>query len=131
MAAQLKTYHGACPHDCPDTCAFVYTVENGRLTNVKGAPEHPMTAGGLCVKLKDYDERHYNADRLLFPLKRNGPKGSRQYVRVSWETALAEIKQRWTEIIKEHGAQAILPLSYLGTRAWCMASPREMRSSTG
>ncbi|MGQ0656903.1 MAG: molybdopterin-containing oxidoreductase family protein [Chromatiales bacterium] len=116
MAAQIKTYHGACPHDCPDTCAFVYTVENGRLISVKGNADHPMTAGGLCVKLKDYDERHYNADRLLFPLKRNGPKGSRQYVRISWEQALAEIRQRWTAIIKEHGAQAILPLSYLGNQ---------------
>lgn len=116
MSAQVKTFHGACPHDCPDTCSFVYTVENGRLVSVKGNPDHPMTNGGLCVKLKDYDERHYNADRVLFPLKRNGPKGSRQYVRITWETALAEIKQRWDEIIAKHGSQAILPLSYLGNQ---------------
>jgi anaerobic selenocysteine-containing dehydrogenase len=116
MAAQIKTYHGACPHDCPDTCAFVYTVENGRLISVKGNADHPMTNGGLCVKLKDYDEHHYNADRVLFPLKRNSPKGSRQYVRISWDQALAEIKQRWTETIDQYGAQAILPLSYLGNQ---------------
>ncbi len=116
MSAQLKTFHGACPHDCPDTCSFVYTVENDRLVSVKGNADHPMTNGGLCVKLKDYDERHYNADRVLFPLKRNGPKGSRQYVRITWESALAEIRQRWTEIIARHGSQAILPLSYLGNQ---------------
>jgi anaerobic selenocysteine-containing dehydrogenase len=116
MSAVIKTFHGACPHDCPDTCAFVYTVEDDRLVSVRGNPDHPLTNGGLCVKLKDYDERHYNADRLLYPLRRNGPKGSRQYVRISWESALEEIRQRWSAIIAEHGAQSILPLSYLGNQ---------------
>lgn len=116
MATQLKTYFGACPHDCPDTCAFIYTVENDRLISVKGNPASPMTNGGLCVKLKDYDERHYNADRLLYPLRRNGPKGSRQYVRITWDMALEEIRSRWTQIIAERGAEAILPLSYLGNQ---------------
>jgi anaerobic selenocysteine-containing dehydrogenase len=110
----VKTFHGGCPHDCPDTCAFVYTVKNGRLIDVSGRTDHPMTRGGLCVKLKDFHDHHYNADRVLYPLKRNGPKGSRAFVRITWKQALAEIKQHWTDIIAQHGAQAILPLSYLG-----------------
>jgi anaerobic selenocysteine-containing dehydrogenase len=116
MAAQIKTHFGACPHDCPDTCAFIYTTEGDRLVSVKGNPDHPMTAGGLCVKLKDYDERHYNADRLLYPMRRNGPKGSRQFVRISWEMAFEEIRSRWQKIIDSRGPQAILPLSYLGNQ---------------
>jgi anaerobic selenocysteine-containing dehydrogenase len=105
---------GACPQDCPDTCAFLYHVEDGKLVEVSGDPNHPMTRGGLCVKLKNFAEHHYNPDRLLHPMKRVGPKGSGKFERVSWDQALAEIKTRWTEIIAQHGAQAIMPHAYLG-----------------
>ena len=74
--SETKTVMGACPQDCPDTCAFLYHVEDGKLVEVGPNPDHPMTRGGLCVKLKDYAEHHYNPDRLLYPMKRIGPKGS-------------------------------------------------------
>lgn len=115
-AETLQTFHGGCPQDCPDTCAMTYTVKNGKLVDVQGKPEHPMTRGGLCVKLKDFADHHYNNDRVLYPLKRKGPKGSRQFVRIGWDEALNEIKQRWTGIIDEYGAQAIMPYSYLGNQ---------------
>ena len=105
---------GGCPHDCPDTCAMLFEVEDGQLTGVRGNPEHPMTRGGLCVKLKDYEKRHQHPDRLLYPLRRTGPKGSKQFERISWDEALNEITTRWRAIIDEYGPQAILPNSYLG-----------------
>ncbi|WP_221896832.1 molybdopterin-containing oxidoreductase family protein [Bathymodiolus japonicus methanotrophic gill symbiont] len=111
-----KTAHGGCPHDCPDTCAMVYEIEDGKLVGVKGNPEHPMTRGGLCVKLKDYEKRHHHPDRLLYPLRRKGPKGSKQFERISWDEALDEISRKWEAIIEEHGAHAILPTSYLGNQ---------------
>ncbi|MBI5616476.1 MAG: molybdopterin-dependent oxidoreductase [Gammaproteobacteria bacterium] len=115
MATVMKTTHpGACPHDCPDTCAMVFEVENGRLTGVRGNPDHPMTRGGLCVKLKDYEKRHYHPDRLLYPLKRTGTKGAKQFERITWDEALDEITTRWKAIIAAHGPQAIAPYSYLG-----------------
>lgn len=109
-----RIFWGGCPHDCPDTCAMLYTVEDNKLVSVRGNAAHPITRGGLCVKLSDYADRHYNADRVLYPLKRNGPKGSRSFLRVSWDEALAEIKQHWTKIVAEDGAEAIMPVSYLG-----------------
>jgi anaerobic selenocysteine-containing dehydrogenase len=109
-----QTFFGGCPHDCPDTCSMLYKVKDGRLVEVRGNPEHPFTHGGLCVKLKDYHDHHYNAERLLYPLKRNGPKGSRQYVRITWDEALTTIKRRWTKIIDQYGAETILPYNYLG-----------------
>ena len=116
MAAQLKeTYYGGCPHDCPDTCSMVFEVEDGKLTGVQGNPEHPMTRGGLCVKLDDYEKRHYHPDRVLHPLRRTGPKGSKQFERISWDDALDEISRRWNEIIDRDGPNTILPYSYLGT----------------
>lgn len=117
MATVMKTtHHGGCPHDCPDTCSMVYEVENGKLISVKGNAEHPMTRGGLCVKLKDYEQRHYHPDRLLHPMRRVGPKGSGQFEQISWDEALDEITTRWQAIIKEHGPQAIIPYSYLGNQ---------------
>ena len=77
MAAVMKsTHHGACPHDCPDTCSMVFEVEDGKLARVKGNAEHPLTRGGLCVKLKDYEKRHYHPDRVLYPMRRTGRHGS-------------------------------------------------------
>ncbi len=115
MNTETKTtIRGACPQDCPDTCAFIYTVENGKLVDVTGDRDHPVTQGRLCTKLNDFASHHYNPNRLLYPMKRVGPKGSGEFERISWDEALAEIKTRWTGIINEFGSQAIMPCSYLG-----------------
>lgn len=107
---------GACPHDCPDTCAMLVTVENGRAIEVRGDPDHPVTRGALCVKVEDYVDRVYSSDRVLHPLRRTGAKGSGKFERITWDAALDEITTRFRAIIAEHGAQAILPYSYLGTQ---------------
>ncbi len=112
----IKTFHGGCPHDCPDTCSMVYTVKDGKLLSVTGNPDHPYTRGGLCVKLNDYEKRHYHPDRLLYPLKRTGPKGSKQFRRITWNEALDEITAKWKKIIAEDGPHAIMPNSYLGNQ---------------
>ena len=114
VQTKIETFFGGCPHDCPDTCSMIFEVEDGKLTSVKGNPDHPFTNGGLCVKVKDYEKRHYHPDRLLYPMRRTGPKGSKQFERISWDEALDEITTRWKVIIQEHGPQAIIPYSYLG-----------------
>jgi anaerobic selenocysteine-containing dehydrogenase len=113
---ETKIVRGACPQDCPDTCAFLYHVQDGRLVEVTGDPDHPMTRGGLCVKLKTYAEHHYHPERLLHPLMRVGPKGSGQFRQITYDEALAEIKRRWTDIIDRHGPQAIMNHCYLGNQ---------------
>ena len=105
---------GACPHDCPDTCALLTTVENGVATRVQGNPDHPHTDGVLCTKVSRYTERSYHPERILTPLKRTGPKGSGQFAPVSWNEALAEITQRLGAIAARN-PEAILPYSYAGT----------------
>src|SRR5215467_12038879 len=116
MNEQLKTevFHGACPHDCPDTCSMEYQVRGGKLVEVRGNKNHPMTRGGLCVKLKDFHNHHLNPDRLMYPLRRQGPKGAGQWERITWDEAISEIGRRWREIIAQYGSQAIMPYSYLG-----------------
>jgi anaerobic selenocysteine-containing dehydrogenase len=104
----------ACPHDCPDTCAMLTTVRDGRVVSVRGNPGHPFTRGGLCVKVKNYEERVYSPDRVLLPLRRTGAKGCGEFESISWDAALAEIGDRFRGVIARHGAQAIMPCSYMG-----------------
>lgn len=106
---------GACPHDCPDTCATITEVRDGRAVSFYADKEHPVTRGWLCAKVRPYLERVYSPDRLLHPLRRVGPKGAGRWERVGWDEAVAEIAGRWKGIIAEHGAAAILPYSYSGT----------------
>lgn len=113
---KLKVIHAACPHDCPDTCAMLVEVENGRAKRVSGDPHHPPTQGFLCTKVTRYLERVYNPDRLLYPMRRIGVKGEGRFERISWDEALDTIARRFREISNsDDGPEAILPYSYGGT----------------
>jgi anaerobic selenocysteine-containing dehydrogenase len=105
---------GACPHDCPDTCALLTEVQDGVALKVRGNPAHSHTHGTLCAKVNKYTERTYHPERLLSPLKRVGPKGSGQFERVSWDEALSDIASRLQKIAVLD-PEAILPYSYAGT----------------
>ncbi|RZL86601.1 MAG: molybdopterin oxidoreductase family protein, partial [Variovorax sp.] len=106
------TVLGACPHDCPDTCALVTTVQAGRAIKLQGNPNHPHTAGVLCTKVSRYIERNDHAERLTTPLRRVGPKGAGRFEPVSWEIALDEIAAR---LKAQKHSETILPYSYAGT----------------
>ena len=105
---------GACPHDCPDTCSLLTTVQDGVAVSVRGNPDHPATAGVLCTKVSRYTERTYHPERLLTPLKRVGEKGEGRFEPVSWDEALDDIAQR-LQAIAADDPQAVLPYSYAGT----------------
>ena len=122
----MHTVIGACPHDCPDTCSLVTTVENGKAIRVQGNPHHPMTDGVLCTKVSRYTERTYHPDRILHPLKRTGPKGSGQFAPVSWDEALNDIANRLSAIAA-NDPQAILPYSYAGTMGQVQGEAMAMR----
>ena len=93
---------------------MLMTVKEKRLTSVRGNPAQPFTRGRLCVKVNNYEDRVYSDDRVFYPLRRTGVKGSGQFARITWEEALAEIGSRWNDIIDVYGPQSILPYSYLG-----------------
>ena len=118
-----RVVHAACPHDCPDACGVLITVEDGRATRIQGDPENPVTRGFLCAKVAKYLDRVYSPDRVLYPMKRVAPKGPCgagalarvSFERIGWDEALDEITARFRQIIAEHGPEAILPYSYGGT----------------
>jgi len=121
----MKTVvHAACPHDCPDACGVLITVEDGRATKIQGDPNHPVTRGFLCAKVAKYLDRVYSPDRVLYPMRRIAPKGvgvglraAPGWQRITWDEALAEITDRFQKISAEFGSEAILPYSYGGTVA--------------
>ncbi len=114
-AEGITIIHGACPHDCPDTCGVITEVVDGRAVAFYGDPTHPITQGWVCGKVRPYLDHVYHPDRLTQPLRRVGPKGSGQFEPVSWDEAIRTIGDQWRAIIAEHGAEAILPYSYSGT----------------
>jgi anaerobic selenocysteine-containing dehydrogenase len=114
IPSAVRQVRGACPHDCPDTCALVTTVQDGVALRVQGNPDHRPTAGVLCNKVSHYAERTYHPDRVLQPLKRVGPKGDGQFQPVGWDEALDDIARR-LGAIAARDPQAILPYSYAGT----------------
>ncbi|NOT58401.1 MAG: molybdopterin-dependent oxidoreductase [Deltaproteobacteria bacterium] len=105
----------ACPHDCPDSCLMDVTIDGGTAVKITASKEHPFTRGALCAKVNKLLDRVYAPDRLLFPVKRVGPKGpGAQFARISWDEALTTISTRMQQAIAAHGPQAILPYSYRG-----------------
>ena len=112
--AALQQVRGACPHDCPDTCALLTTVVNGVAVKVQGNPDHEQTGGVLCTKVSRYTERTYHPGRILQPMKRVGQKGEGRFEPVSWEVALDDIAARLSAIAARD-PQAIVPYSYAGT----------------
>lgn len=104
-----------CPYDCPDACGLLVQVENGRVVSVSGDPQHPLTRGLLCPKMKRYEQTVHSPRRLLSPLLRTGAKGEGRFVPISWGEAVERICGKWKQLIGSHGAQAILPYSYAGT----------------
>jgi len=114
-ATTRREVPGACPLDCPDTCSWVVTVENGEAVSLRGDRRHPFTRGALCAKVHRYLDYTRAPDRLLHPLRRVGAKGEGRFARTSWDAALDEIAERWRAIIPRHGPQAIWPYYGSGT----------------
>src|SRR5919205_1856385 len=106
MDPMKRVVHAACPHDCPDACGVLITVENGVATRIEGDPAHPVTRGFLCAKVAKYLDRVYSPDRLLYPMRRVAPKGKQlppdqAFERISWDEALDEIVSRFKSIAHE------------------------------
>ncbi|MGR3310801.1 MAG: molybdopterin-containing oxidoreductase family protein [Candidatus Brocadiales bacterium] len=114
MSTSSVAYFNTCPRDCYDTCSILTTVEGGRAVKLRGNPKHPITQGFLCWKIQNALKFVYSPERLKYPLKRVGKKGSDDFRRISWEEAYEEIAHRMGDVQKKHGSGAILPFDYYG-----------------
>jgi anaerobic selenocysteine-containing dehydrogenase len=110
-----------CPHDCPSVCPLdVERLNETRIGKVNGSKENPFTAGLICGKVARYAERVHHPDRLLYPLKRIGPKGSDRFERISWDEALDTTAKALLKAENDFGAQSVWPFYYAGTMGHVM-----------
>ncbi len=110
-----------CPHDCPSVCPLeIEKLSDTQIGKVKGSSDNPYTAGLLCGKVARYAERVHHPDRLLYPMKRVGAKGSGKFERISWDEALDTVASNLNRVEKEHGAEAVWPFYYAGTMGHVM-----------
>src|SRR6185295_10211486 len=116
-----------CALDCPDACSMLVTVEGDRATQLRGNPAHPVTRGFLCGKVSRYLEREYSPDRLLYPQRRIGPKGSKRFERITWDEALDTIAVRLHSVATEFGPESILPYSYGGSMGFLQGNGMDRR----
>jgi anaerobic selenocysteine-containing dehydrogenase len=123
----VQTVLGTCHHDCPDSCGWVATVEDGAAVKLRGNPSHPYSLGELCPKVNRFLDRVYSPDRLLKPLIRTGSKGHGQFEPVSWEAALDRVASRVGEITAEWGGEAVLPWWDAGTQGLIQMSSLDRR----
>jgi anaerobic selenocysteine-containing dehydrogenase len=120
-------FHGVCPLDCPDQCGLLLHKVDGRIVRVEGDPNHPVTKGNICNKVRNIHERIYDEKRLKYPLKQIGQKGEGKFQRISWEEALRTISSRWKELIQSDGPESILPYSFYGNMGRLSAEGMDRR----
>ena len=105
-----------CPHDCTSTCALdVERLDAKRIGRVRGSMRNDYTAGVICEKVARYAERIHHPDRLMKPLRRVGPKGSRQFAEISWADALDIVAEQFIAKARQHGSETVWPYYYAGT----------------
>ncbi|WP_321472395.1 molybdopterin-dependent oxidoreductase [uncultured Paludibaculum sp.] len=119
--------HSTCALDCPDACSILVTIDQGRATQLRGNPQHPVTQGFLCGKVARYLDRQYHPDRLQYPLRRSGPKGQGQFTRISWDEALDEIVTNLKTLVAQFGPESVLPYSYAGTMGYLQGGSMDRR----
>ncbi|GJM82819.1 putative oxidoreductase YoaE [Paenibacillus sp. HMSSN-139] len=120
-------FPAVCPLDCPDTCSLLLHKENGKIVKVTGNPDHPITQGAICNKVRNMTERVYHPERVLYPLKRVGAKGEGKFERITWDEAVQEIAGRYKTLIREHGAESILPYSFYGNMGFLSVDGMDRR----
>ncbi|MFZ1886240.1 MAG: molybdopterin-dependent oxidoreductase [Rhodoplanes sp.] len=92
---------------CHGGCGVLMHVQDGRLVKVEGDRESPLNHGRLCPIGTITVDLVYHPDRLKYPLRREGPRGSGRWRRISWDEAFDEIVERLDRIRNEFGPEAI------------------------
>ncbi|WP_374723348.1 molybdopterin-containing oxidoreductase family protein [Calidifontibacillus erzurumensis] len=107
-------FPSVCSLDCPDQCGLLVHKKDGKIIKVDGDPNHPVTRGNICNKVRNIAHRLYDKNRLQYPLKRLGAKGEGKFVRISWDEAIETITTHWKKLIEIDGPESILPYSFYG-----------------
>ncbi|OXB91566.1 molybdopterin oxidoreductase family protein [Parageobacillus galactosidasius] len=120
-------FPSVCPLDCPDQCGLLVHKQDGKIVKIQGDPNHPVTKGNICNKVRNMTERIYDPKRLKYPMKRTGAKGEGKFERISWDEAIETITSKWKELIETDGPESILPYSFYGNMGMLSAEGMDRR----
>jgi thiosulfate reductase / polysulfide reductase chain A len=87
--------------NCSTVCGIQGYVIDGRLVKVGGNPDDPNNGKSLCAKGQSGPTINHYADRLLYPMKRVGARGSGQWQRITWDEAYDEVARRIRKAMDE------------------------------
>lgn len=94
--------------ECGAICGSLLTVQNGKVLKIGPNASHPASRGAFCVKgIRAAHEWTYQSSRLRNPLRRVGPRGSGKFERVSWDSALDQMAERFAGVRSEYGPLAL------------------------
>jgi len=82
-------------------------IEGGRAVSVRGDTDHPVTKGFICSRGRLMIDHLYHPDRINYPLKRKGERGSGQWQQIGWDQALDEVTSKLEALRGEHGAETL------------------------
>lgn len=110
---RMPIYKTAC-RGCHGGCLYDITVEDGRVVKACPSKDGPLNRGRGCVKGMSIMEQMYHPQRLMYPQKRIGARGSGQWQRISWEEAYDTIADRMNSLIRAYGPACISALTGTG-----------------
>ena len=90
----IATWYNTVCNQCSAGCGIQVRTREGRAKFVAGNPAHPVSQGKVCARGQAGLNALYNPDRIRTPLKRDGERGSGQFVEITWEEALNEVSTR-------------------------------------
>jgi anaerobic selenocysteine-containing dehydrogenase len=93
---------------CHGGCGVIVYVKDGRVAKIAGDPDCPINHGTLCSKGIASTQLVYHPDRLTYPVRRLGPKGSGRWERISWDEALDTIAAKMLGYKAEFGAESVV-----------------------
>jgi anaerobic selenocysteine-containing dehydrogenase len=112
------------PGDHPVGCGMYLTVKDGKVIDVEGDPDHPITQGRLCIRCLTLPEYMYNEKRILTPLYRDREdRGKDAWKPISWDEAMDIIEDRYKEITGQWGKESIVAFQGTGREATLYKTP--------
>jgi len=99
--SSLKPLH-AIPttcEQCPAGCGIIAYLDGERLVQILGNPNHPNNQGGICAKGIAGINLVNDPERLLYPMKRIGPRGSGRWTKITWDEVYHTLGMRIKEMI--------------------------------
>ncbi|MDG6924019.1 MAG: molybdopterin-dependent oxidoreductase, partial [Nitrososphaerota archaeon] len=110
---QEVLYNNVCANNCKQTCRIIAHVYNGNLVMTEPNPMPNPRYNRICLRGISPAQRVYHPNRLKYPMKRVGARGSGQWDTITWDEAMNTISQNLYNVSQKYGSNSVafIPLS--------------------